>query len=371
MRNSQAPVESLPVLPILIKRQSPIFIKLLRLLVFLTAVLFACSAGAQSNDQSLPTPVLSNEISGTIAALDVGDSRLTRHFYAFEGTPGDLTIKVNSRNLNGDVDVFTAVTFRPLLKISVYANTIPPEVTKGVYLRAHQILILRVEARSPDDDPGSYRITFSGSFQPFTGGIPVAANIDSSSETATTDRNSKRLSSVGATLPQPPEVKTEEVKSEETKPSETEEPKTETKTAPKPKSTSRGTARNRTPRAPRPKPPVTETPKTESAKSETPETEKPKTEKPKTTKPKTTTRRVPAKPSEGEEKSGETEPAAPAQEPPGPHLIIEQKDGTHIDRPMSTVRRVVVEGGTIVVVLKTGRVERVPLSEVTRMSIEP
>jgi hypothetical protein len=52
-------------------------------------------------------------------------------------------------------------------------------------------------------------------------------------------------------------------------------------------------------------------------------------------------------------------------------LIIEQKDGTRIDRPMSTVRRVIVEGGTIVVVLKTGKIERVPMAAVARMSIEP
>jgi len=358
------------LITVLFNRQPLTFIKLLRSLIFLTATLLACSAQpgvfAQSNDQTLPTPVLSNEISGTIPALDIGDSRSTRHFYAFEATPGDLAVTVNSRNLNGDVDIFTAVTFRPLLKITIYAGTIPPEVTKGVYFRTHEILILRVEARSPDDDPGSYKITFGGSFQTFTGGIPVAQNTESS-ESATVGRNPRRLSSVGAKIPQRPEEKTEETKAEETKPSETAPPGTETKPEPKPKparTTSRGTARNRTPRAPRPKPPVTETPKTESTKTETPKTEKPKTAKPRAAK------NVEPKPVEGEEKSGETQPVTPAQEP-GPHLIIEQKDGTRIDRPMSTVRRVVVEGDTIVVVLKTGKIERVPMSAVARMSIEP
>ena len=84
----------------------------------------------QSSDQRLPTAVLTNEIKGTITALDVGDPRLTRHFYAFEGVPGDLLITVNSKNLNGDLDIFTAVTFRPLMKIPIYSNTIVPEVTK-------------------------------------------------------------------------------------------------------------------------------------------------------------------------------------------------------------------------------------------------
>jgi hypothetical protein len=324
---------------------------------------------AQSADQSLPTPVFSNEINGTIAALDVGDPRLTRHFYAFEATPGDLSVTVNSRNLNGDVDIFTAVTFRPLLKISIYANTLPPEVTKGLYFRSRQILILRVEARTPNDDPGAYRITFGGSFQPFSGGIPVAENTESSSETTAGERKTKRLSSVGATIEQPAEAKPEEAKTEETKAAETEPSKeTETKAEPKPKSartTSRRTGRNRTPPSPRPKPPATEKPKTESAKTETPETEKPRTTKPKATK------KVEPKVIKGEEKSGETQPATPAQEPAGPHLIIEQTDGTRIDRPMSTVRRVIVESNVIVVVLKTGRIERIPMSLVARMAIEP
>ncbi|MFS8086676.1 MAG: hypothetical protein ACMG6H_13670 [Acidobacteriota bacterium] len=87
---------------------------------------------AQSSDPSLPTAVLSNEVEARIVALDLGDPRFTRHYYAFEGTPGDLVITVNSRNLNGDMDVFTAITFRPLMKISIYANTIPPEVTKSI-----------------------------------------------------------------------------------------------------------------------------------------------------------------------------------------------------------------------------------------------
>jgi hypothetical protein len=38
---------------------------------------------------------------------------------------------------------------------------------------------------------------------------------------------------------------------------------------------------------------------------------------------------------------------------------------------MATVRRVVVEGGMIVIVLKTGRIERIPLASVNRMAIEP
>ena len=355
-------------------------------LLFVAAAVFVlfCSVPlslAQSSDQDLPTAVLSNEITGAIPALDLGDPRLTRHYYAFEATPGDLIVTVNSRNLNGDVDIFTAVTLRPLTKISVYANTLPPEVTKSLYFRTRQILILRVEARTPNDDTGTYRITFGGSFQPFSGGIPVAENVESSDQTSS-DRGSNRLSSVGATLPRPPE----EAKPEEPKPAEpvVETPKEDEvakKPAPKPRttrSTPRSTARNRPARTPRSKPPATEKPKTEEPKSETATTEPATTEtaKPKTAKTakprKARTEETKAAAAEGEEKSGETTATKPAaQEEAGPHLIIERTDGTRIDRPMSSVRRVIVESGVIVVVLKNGRSERIPMSGVSRMAIEP
>ena len=38
---------------------------------------------------------------------------------------------------------------------------------------------------------------------------------------------------------------------------------------------------------------------------------------------------------------------------------------------MSTVRRVIVEGGTIVIVLKTGKIERIQMADVAKFAIEP
>src|SRR5687767_5722910 len=76
------------------------------------------TAQAQSSDIAMPSPVRSNEVTGTISARDIGDPRLTDHYYAFTGTPGDVLITIDSRNLNGDVDVFTSSGLRPLLKIS-------------------------------------------------------------------------------------------------------------------------------------------------------------------------------------------------------------------------------------------------------------
>jgi len=80
------------------------FRKQLFIALLLTGLVCATTSVAfgQSSDQSLPTAVLTNEINGRIAALDLGDPRLTRHFYAFEGTPGDLLITIESKNLNGD-----------------------------------------------------------------------------------------------------------------------------------------------------------------------------------------------------------------------------------------------------------------------------
>jgi hypothetical protein len=340
-------------------------------IISLLAVLLAAGTvrvTAQSSDQSLPTPVLSNEIEATIAPLDLGDSRLTRHFYAFEGAPGDLVVTVNTRNLNGDMDIFTALTFRPLIKISIYANTISPEVRKSFYLRAKQILILRVEARTPNDDPGNYRIRFSGAFAPFSGGIPVAESSAEKTEVASSRPGTRRVSSVGATVAEPPPEKPaatpEPTAATETA---TEKPaaENETKTPPNSNRTrtpgSTSTARNprgRTPPA-RTKPPP---PKTETARTETEEPKKETVEGEEKSAGST-----PEK-SATEEKPAAQEPSAPQ---PGARLIIEEKDGTRIDRPMSTVRRVIVESGVIVIVLKNGRIERIPMSNVARMAIEP
>ena len=339
--------------------------------LFLALLAITRSAAAQSTDQSLPTPVLSNEINGRIAALDLGDPRLTRHFYAFEGVPGDLLVTLSSRNLNGDIDIFTAITFRPIMKIAMYAggSALSPEVTKGFYLRARQVLILRVEARSPNDDAGTYQVRFGGAYEPFSGGIPVAEeSTEQSTEVARSSGGNKtRLSSVGARiedLPSDTTAKPAEKSAEETTSSS---PSSANVTKPKSTKTPPArTARGRPARPTRSKPASTgsevktEPAKTEAAKTETPEEKK--------------------EPAPGEEKPAATEKSATPDKPaaqeavvpkPGARLIIEETDGTRIDRPMSTVRRVVIEGGMIVIVLKTGRIERVPMSLVAKMSIEP
>jgi hypothetical protein len=346
------------------------------LIALLPGLLFAGmrTVTAQSSDQSLPTPVLTNEINGKIAALDLGDPRLTRQFYAFEGVPGDLEVTLNSKNLNGDLDIFTAVTFRPLIKITMYANSQAPQVTKSFYLRTRQVLILRVEARTPNDDDGSYQIRFSGAFEPFSGGIPVAENTEQSSEAArATDRKTKRLSSVGARIEEPAagvSPAATEAKPANEKPVEKPAEETAAKTSPPAKTAK--TKATRTRPAARP----ARGRRTSSAQSKSAEAEP---AKPSPAEPEASKKEAPR---EEEQKAGVVTSGTPktpekpaAQEPvtaqPGARLIIEEKDGTKIDRPMSTVRRIVIEGGVIVIVLRTGRVERVPMSVVARMAIEP
>jgi len=312
-------------------------------LSFVFVLLIAMPAAGQSIDPNAPSPVRSNSVTGSITARDLGDARLTDHYYAFTGTPGDLLITVNSRNLNGDIDVFTAGTLRPLLKLTLYAESSAP-VTKGIYLRRREDLILRIEARSPNDDEGTYRLYFGGSFEPIVGGPEIAeAETPAVTETTTPGgRKTKRVSSVGARIeePEPPvtEVATATPTPEptpEAKPVET--PAATPEKSPEVETERPATARNtrgRRPAGRRPAPRVRETPPTA--------TEEPK-----------------PKP-------------APEPEPEiGPRLVIETNDGTLINRSMSTVRRVTVENGQVVVTGKDGKIDRILLANIVRMSIAP
>ena len=306
-------------------------------------VLTAASLCAQSLDASTPAPVRSNTVDGSIAARDLGDARLTNHYYAFTGTPGDLLITVQSQNLNGDIDVFTAGTLRPLLKLTLYAEISTP-TTKSIYLRRREDLVLRIEARSPNDEEGKYRLFFGGSFEPLIGGPDIAENETPEvpkTETPATGRRGSRVNSAGARIAEPePPVK--EVAAATPEP--TPEPTPEAKPVESPKTeeakraeTENVTPPRRNPRRPTPRRPAPKT--TETARTvETPKPEEPKPE--------------------------------PAPET-GPRLVIETTDGTLINRPMSGIRRVTVENGQVVVFGRDGKISRFLLADVVRMSIAP
>jgi hypothetical protein len=321
----------------------------LKLFVLASLLSLAPVAYAQSTDANAPWPVRQNTVTARIAARDLGDARLTDHYYAFTGTPGDLLITIQSNNLNGDVDVFTAGTLRPLFKISLYAEISSP-VTKGIYLRRREDLILRVEARSPHDDEGIYRLTFGGSFQPIEGGPDLAETetpSTSPAETAVGGGKAKRVSSSGARIAEP------------------EQPVTEVAAAPTPEPT------------PAPTPEVTpvETPKTVEKPAEE------KIEKPAPVRNTRTRRPAPRRPAGTTPRPRDTvaETETPKPKPPpvepepeiGPRLVIETNDGTLINRSMSTVKRVTVENGQVVVTGKDGKIDRFLLINVVRMSIAP
>lgn len=336
-------------------------------------LLFAClggSARAQSTDIAWPSPVRSNEVLGKIVARDVGDARVTDHFYAFTGTPGDVLITVDSRNLNGDIDVFTFSGLRPVLKFTVYAENSTP-ITKSIYLRKQEDLILRVEGRTPNDDEATYRIHFGGAFEPITSG-PLAEHEDATkTETATEEsgRGGRRVSSTGARIEEPTVAA---APTPEPTPAESPEPTPKTARA-------KPTARNTRPRRPvtrrtRPVEPPKPEPTTETS-AETP-AEKTETEakapapdaEPETKSP------APAKRPTRRGSSARGTPKPPdTQEPEdsGPRLVIETNDGTLVDRFMGTVRRVTVENGQVVVVGKDGKIQRIPLASIVRMTISP
>lgn len=121
-------------------------------------------AAGQSRDQNFPTSVTSSEISGTIKARDIGDSRLTSYYYAFDGTQGDIFVNVVTKNFSGDIDIFTRDALRPLTKIVIYPDTGANETGRLIYLRKDENLLLRIQGRTPNDDAATFRIKFGGSF---------------------------------------------------------------------------------------------------------------------------------------------------------------------------------------------------------------
>jgi hypothetical protein len=322
--------------------------------------LLGVGAAAQSTDVEFPTPVRANEISGTIAPRDIGDSRLTRYFFTLTGMPGDLIITVESRNLNGDVDLFTAGTLRPLAKLSMYGGESSTSTTKSIYFKREETLILRVEARSPNDNEGSFRVRFEGAFAPFMGEAREPQPIlPATTQPGAAGGKTRRVTATGARIDEPV-VETAE-KTSETDPktnaaneaaraertTETAQPAA-TDSEPAPRTTTRRTPRARRPRTPR-------------ASSRTARN-----------RPAPST--VESQPTvQPEPQPDATTPAAPeaAAAASGPRLIIETKDGLRVERYMTSVRRVTVDNGQIIVILKNGKTERQPMVNVLKMSIEP
>ncbi|MFL6229588.1 MAG: hypothetical protein ACJ741_12500 [Pyrinomonadaceae bacterium] len=363
----------------------------------------ACrAASAQSGDLSAPTPVIGGEIAGRITALDIGDARLTSHFYTFGARPGDLELTVESNNLEGDIDLFAAGNMRPLSQVTLYAG-LNSTVTRTVFFRRDETVILRVQARTPGDADGTYRIRLGGTFAPSTAPMPVesAGNAPVASDAArekTARGNTRRVNSIGARIEEPkpeatpvPVAPSPSETTSATAPTAANSSNTKGATTRRP-TTRRGTTRRGTTQ---PSAASTESAKAEpstsasaepSAKTENTPTESAPTKAGTNRARGSRTPRAKAsnKPATTNTASPSTEAAAPASaepaspgatalglESPGSRLILEMRGGERIVREMSEVRRVSVEGRFVVIFLKNGRVERQQLADVARMSIEP
>ena len=323
----------------------------------LVLALFSFSGAlAQSTEQEAPTPIRNGDINASIAVRDLGDPRLTRHFYILTGVPGDLIVSVESKNLDGDIDIFTAAGMKPLVKMSLYASEISAKTTKSIYLRARQDLILRVEARSPNEEPGSYRLQFGGAFEPFSGAINTSETVAAEGETpalSTSSKKGRRVSAVGARIDEPPAPVEEKAASEQ--PAKV--PSVSgTKTEPVATETPAAVARGNKPVRVRPTRPNPRTSRAKPAPASRVEV------------PARANSETVVKPNEDVARKEEEKPAAQEE---GPRLIIETNDGEKIERSMSTVRRVVVDNGQIIVIMRTGKIDRFPMTSVSRMTIQP
>lgn len=335
----------------------------------------ACGVAAQSTDANAPTPLREPTVAGRILPLDVGDARLTRHYYVFTGLPGDLEIAVTSENLNGDVDLFTFDGLRPLSKLTLFAGGEPLAIEKTIFLRSPELLLVRVEARSVGDTEGTYRLKFGGAFALAPKAMLAAAQ--SAEETAdaapSTSSTERRVSSVGARITPEETANTEPEKDVAASLPEIETPDASSTRTINPPRANRGrrnapitTARTtrrpppRPPRAPRRRttPPVA--PPTETASST--ETSSNET--------------AAATPTPSRDETP-TQPAAPKQDAeltaiaPQLKLVVETIDGKRLERAMSGVRRVTITNGELVILTTAGRTERVSMKTVTRIGVEP
>jgi hypothetical protein len=256
--------------------------------------------------------------------------------------------------------VFTASSLRPLLKFTVYAGTSSP-ITKSIYLRKQEDLILRVEGRTPNDDDAVYRLRFGGAFEPITSG-PLAEHedaLESATSAATSSRGGRRVSSVGARIDEP---RTDVAETPQPQPAPAAPSDSEPKAV-----VSKSTPRNSRPRRPairRTRPVPTPKPDETASKSDT-------EEKPTAESAEPETRPAASRPARKGRSARAPKKTPPSQEPDesGPRLIIETSDGTLVDRSMGGVRRVTVENGQVVVLGKDGKIQRILLASVVRMTI--
>lgn len=324
----------------------------------------ALSARAQSTSVEYPTAVTTNEITGRILARDLGDARLTAYYYTFNGSQGDIFINVSASNFNGDFDVFIAEGLRPLTKISFYSDSSVTETGRVIYLRKPEKLILRVEGRSPDDNPATFRIKFAGSF--------VAAQDNGQSqepklpEVKTENTSGIRVNSVGTIIrPAPtPETKERVAQNKTNDASETGKNANDSQkaVADNPDTAAKTDDSN----------------KSAETKNETEKEAVVKTPKRKT--PARSTRNAPRRTTPSKAKTTTTRAAdkttkpAPTTPKPDPlenvRLIVLMKDGERIEFPMTEVFRFSLNNGILTIITKDGKIHRKSILDIQKFTVE-
>ena len=357
----------------------------------------------QSTDQSFPTAVTGNELTGTIKARDIGDARVTSYYYTFNARQGDLFVNIVTKNLNGSVNLFGFDGLRPLGQVLVYADLSTSETGRVIYFRQPEKVILRVEGRTPNDDPAEFQIKFAGGFEAAEPTeAPEAPRV---SRAALESDSGVKVNSVGtiiAVAPKPkpspverrartePEktaAKTEQepTATAESKPAETKPPETPEATAEKttaeeskpeetPKTTeenppAKTTTANKRPtrRARNVTPPkANKTDESQAAKAEAEKTS------PETAAPETKSEEKKAAQAKRNARVVVTENVAPPKPDPMANisLVILFKDGTRVDRPMNEVTRFSVDRGILTVVNKNGTTAKYSILDVTSVTIE-
>ena len=325
---------------------------------------------AQSTNQDFPTAVTTNEVSGVIKARDIGDSRLTSYFYALEGSQGDLFVNIVTKNFTGDIDIWAAAGLKPLTKIVVYADLAESETGRVIYLRKPEKMILRVQGRTPGDEPALFRVKFAGSF--VASAETTAPDEPALPKVVPGNESGIRVNSVGTIIevipkpkPTPKETVAKAVEPERDVPEKTEP---DAKAA-------------ETEKVPEPTTP-TEEKKLEVVISDSlPKTETiAPPEKP--AKPSRVRTRRARSAAAAKEKPKETVAASPESNPPKPvkekpvdplasiNLVIEFKDGKTITRPMSEVFKFSVDKGILTVISKDGSIGRYSILDVAKVTIQ-
>jgi hypothetical protein len=349
---------------------------------YFVLVLLALALGnsvgyGQSTSQDYPSPIESNQLTGAIKPRDIGDPRVTTYFYVFNGNQGDLFVNVVTKNLNGNIDVFSSEGLRLLTRILVFADVADNETGRVVYLRKPERLLLRVEGRTPNDDPATFQVKFAGSFEAVAGdSVPSEPKLpDLRAERAEND-SGIRVNSAGAIIEVRPKPTPAVARSEtdERKPAVEEKP---SKTAPA--TADRGRTEDR-PEAKKRATVVVEdnTPNSSSEPKARTTTAK--------TRPVTAgAKKAPAIPRK--EVAVKTEREVRPETPPEPketekkaekpvdplanvNLIVEFKDGRRVERPMSDVFRFTVDHGSLTIIRKDGKVDRFPIIDVAKVSVE-